>query len=122
MNRFGFLIVLFNIALVGCAKSAEVYSVRFVSKSGDDLASGTITLERVLPTQGKTRGKYRLELRQVARTQKEVDWFFRLFEGRKEGEVEWTVDSSSGTAPPHRLNFMPGVADANVLASAGESK
>src|SRR5690349_13982131 len=84
MNRLGILIVLFTIALVGCAKSAEVYLVRFLSKSGDELASGTIAFEKALPTHGTMRGKYRLEMRQVARTQKEVDWFFRLFESRKQ--------------------------------------
>jgi hypothetical protein len=122
MNRFISLLVLSWLALSGCARNAEVYSMRFASKSGEELASGTLSLRDPLPAEGKTHGKYRLELRQVARTQKEVDWFYRLFELKKKGEVEWTVDPKSTEDAPQRLNFMPGVADANIFASAGPSK
>ena len=50
-----------------------MYSARFARKSGDELASGTTVLDEPLPAHGKTRGKYRLESRKVARPKKEGD-------------------------------------------------
>jgi hypothetical protein len=99
----------------------EVYSLRFANEAGEELARGTVTLAETVPATGKIRGCYRVQLRPVAHHDQAADWLARLLGSKEAGELEWTVDPTS-EGSPHRLNFMPGLADANILVWAQEFK
>lgn len=114
------LLIAFAILTAGCERYIEVYSVRFLSKTGETLGTGTIGLKSPLPAAGKIRAKYQLQLAPVPRTEKAVDWFYLLFEGKERGEMEWEVRPDSPDQSPLVLEFMPGLSDANIVGIASK--
>ena len=115
------LAIVLGLFVAGCEKSGANYSLRFLSRSGAELATGTLVLQGPLPTSGTTRIRYRLQLRQGDRSDKATDWFYRLFEGKANGEALWSIDPSKPGEPLYEFNFMPGIADANITATAQPS-
>lgn len=102
----------------GCSRYEEVYSVSFRSIGGTELANGTLVLSSPLPASGTIRGHYRLQLKRVSSTGKEVEAFDQLFTGKETGQVEWTVSTSRSGTLSSGFDFMPGTVDANIVARA----
>jgi hypothetical protein len=92
------------------------YDVSFRSSAGEVLATGSITFTSPLPGRGAARGAYQFRLRQVSKKTKEAEWFYRLMPKNGKGEVEWTTQGDTHPDWFNTLDFMPGVADANITA------
>ena len=119
MKLFLITLVVSCLAFSGCEKLGHTYSIRFLSLQGAELANGSIVLKEMPPEEGKTRGHYALRFTKVKPTSKEIEWFFRLFEEKKEGEVEWSVGRTESREAYCFFNFMPNMADANIVANTG---
>jgi hypothetical protein len=102
----------------GCKQYEEVYAVSFRNGSGAELAAGTISLSGPVPAAGLIRGRYKLQLTHVQSTTKETEVFYQLFGGKESGRIEWTVGAQKAGVSSSTFDFMPGSADANVIAYA----
>ena len=101
---------------------AETYGLRFTSEDGAIFATGVIELSKSLPVAGEIEGRFRLQVEKIDKPSKEIDWFYRLFDGKTEGRLEWkTRDVQQDVDVEMRefaqiLDFMPGTHDANITA------
>ena len=100
----------------GCVRFVEGYTVTFRSTTGVELAKGQIMLSSPLPATGTIRGWYKLEMRHVRASSKDIEAFYQLFKGKESGQVEWVVGRVGTTAS--RFDFMPSSAEGSVIASA----
>lgn len=131
MNKLVMLVMLVStgFCLFGCKREvrisetiAETYDMRFTSEDGAVLATGVIELSKLLTVVGAIEGRFRLQIVKVDNPSKEVDWFYRLFEGRTDGRIKWeTKDLPQDADAEMRefaqaLDFMPGTHDANIIA------
>jgi hypothetical protein len=117
-------LMLFIVAVVtsACQRYAETYAVTFRSKAGIVLAAGTIRSRTPLPATGKIRAIYKLKIALPEKPEKEVEWFSRLFRDRNEGEVDWLMQPDQPDDWQYAFNFMPGMADANIVANSPRLK
>jgi hypothetical protein len=111
-------LLLLAIALLACQESADAYAVTFLSKSGHVLASGTIKLSSPLPGAGECLAVYRLKMIAPQDTEKEGVWFYRLFHGKEDGQVRWRIRPDQPEDWRYTFDFMPGMADANIVGNA----
>ena len=102
---------------MGCKQYEEVYAISFRNSGGAELANGTITLSGPVPATGLIRGRYKLQLGHVLPTSKETEVFYKLFNGKESGRVEWTVGTPRAGVSSSTFDFMPGFADANIVAN-----
>lgn len=107
----------FLVALLGCSRPSEVYSVEFFDGTAQVLATGTITLPSVPPREGMIRGSYSLQFHPPRKRDKAADCFLRLLVPRERGEVVLHLDAENACAP-REYNFMPGQAYANIFLCA----
>ena len=115
------LLLLVGTVLTGCSKSRETYAIMFRSIGGELLATGTIELRSSLPSHGKVTAAFILKMGQVSSRENDVVWFYRLFDGINEGELEWSIrPPPHNSEPPHTLEFMPRRADANIQAQISQ--
>jgi hypothetical protein len=103
----------------GCVRYVEFYTVSFRSKGGSELARGTISLSSALPTSGTVLGWYKLDMRQVQPSSKEIELFYQVFKGKDSGRVEWDIPKNTGSAPA-KFDFMPTTYDNNVIARGSQ--
>ena len=102
----------------GCKQYEEVYGISFRSANAMELANGTISLSGPLPASGTIRGWYKLQLKHVQSSSKEVEIFNQLFTGKESGRVEWLVGQPKSGVTTSNFDFMPGSVDANIVAHA----
>ena len=108
--------------LSACQRYAEIYSVTFRSKSGAVLASGTIKLKTPLPAEGRIKGAYRLKTASQRPEGKEAEWFYRLLRDKEKGEMEWRMQPGQPEDWQYAFDFMPGMADANLVGNSPKLK
>lgn len=97
-------------------KEAEIYLVSFGSAQGKTIATGYVALPRALPKDGTVRARFRLHDRSLDANGEASGHFQQLFRGRREGECEWTIHANATDPAAQVLDFMPGLADANISA------
>ncbi len=119
-----FVLGLVILASAGCQEvlnPAEIFTVTFKDKLGQELATGAVTLARPLSVEGEIAGHFVLQMKHPVTVTPENTWFYKLFGDRTDGRLDGSVSPPSATDPawpPYHINFMPGVSDANVSVSA----